>query len=39
MLASILAVHTKPTRVLLIGKLMPESTFQTPGIISGLNVL
>lgn len=39
MLASILAVHTNPIRVLLNGTFMPESTLQSPGIISRLNVL
>lgn len=39
MLVSILAVHTKPIRVLLNGKLEPEPALQSPGIISRLNVL
>lgn len=39
MLASVLAVHTNPIRVLLNGKLKPEPTLQSPGIISRLNVL
>lgn len=39
MLASILAVHTNPIRVLLNGQRMPEPALQSPGIISRLNVL
>lgn len=39
MLVSILAVHTKPIRVLLNGKLVTEPALQSPGIISRLNVL
>lgn len=39
MLASLLVVHITPIRVLLNGKVMPDTALQSPSILSKLNVL
>lgn len=39
MLASLLVVHVNPIRVLLDGKVMPDTALQSPSILSSLNVL